>query len=251
MLIVAAAFLFFVYLSVKYQNPYRLTFIFGKKGSGKSCFMVRKMLYYRKKGWNVYTDMADVKIPGIHIISLEHLVNFRPLPHSAVFLDEVGISMDNRSYKSFPPGLRDFFKYVRKMKIVVFMNSQAFDVDKKVRDTTDSMLLMQSIGSFLSICRPVRRSITLTAPTGESESRIADVLRFAPFWQWRFYYMPAYFRYFDSSAMPTRLVVDGRSSECAEERYGHSPLYNFGLDVIEFVKTKPGRLLQQVFKNSR
>lgn len=249
--IVAAAVSFLVYLSVKYRNPYRLTFIFGKKGSGKSCFMVRKMLYYRRKGWNVYTDMSDVKIPDVRIIDLRHLESFRPLPHSAVFLDEVGISMDNRSFKSFPPGLRDFFKYARKMQLVIFMNSQAFDVDKKVRDTTDSMLLMQSVGSFLSICRPIRRSITLTAPSADSESRIADVLKFAPIWEWRFYYMPAYFGYFDSSAMPSRLIVDGRQPEHAEPRYGCSPFYNFCKDVIDFVKSKPTQLFRQFYEDRR
>lgn len=240
MLWIVLVFLFLlVYLSIKYRNPYRLTFIFGKKGSGKSCFMVRKMLYYKKKGWHVYTDMGDVKIPGVRVISVSHLEHFRPLPHSAVFLDEVGISMDNRSFKSFPPGLRDFFKYARKMQLVIFMNSQAYDVDKKVRDTTDSMLLMQSIGSFLCICRPIVRSITLTAPTLDSESRIADLLRFAPFWHWRLYFMPAYFRYFDSSAMPDRQVIEGTQPIHAAARYGHSPVYNLAKDVVDFVRTKP------------
>lgn len=245
-LIVPALFLFiFVYLSVKYRNPYRLTFIFGKKGAGKSCFMVRKMLQYRRRGWNVYTDMVDVKIPGVRFIDVSSLGTFRPLPHSAVFLDEVGISMDNRSFKSFPPGLRDFFKYSRKMELVIFMNSQAFDVDKKVRDTTDSMVLMQSIGSFLCIARPIIRSVTLTQPSAESESRIADTLRFAPIWDWRFYYMPAYFDYFDSKAMPDRPIIEGRLSECCDDRYSYSPFVKLWKDVISFARTKPGR----VFKN--
>lgn len=231
-----------IYLSCRYRNPYRLTFIFGKKGAGKSCYMVRKMLWYIRHGWNVYTDMSDVRIPGVRIIQISHLEHFRPLPHSAVFLDEVGISMDNRSFKSFPPGLRDFFKYARKMKLVVYMNSQAYDVDKKVRDTTDSMMLMQSIGSFLCICRPIHRSITLTVPTADSESRIADVLKFGPIWDWRFYYMPAYFRYFDSLSMPPREVIEGALSNSSEARYSYGPFYNLVLDVVNFVKTKPARL---------
>lgn len=185
------AFLFF--LNYKYRNPYKCIFIFGKKGAGKSCFMVRQMHRYLRRGWNVYTDMADVKIPGVRIISVSDLASFRPEPRSLLCLDEVGITMDNRSFKSFPPGLRDFFKYVRKMQIVVIMNSQAYDVDKKVRDTTDSMLLLQSIGSLFCIARPIHRSITLTAPSAESESRIADVLRFSWVFDWRVYYMPAYF----------------------------------------------------------
>ena len=234
----AAFFVLFTYLSLKYRNPYRLTFIFGKKGAGKSCYMVRKMLWYRKRGWTVYTDMADVRIPDVRIINLKHLETLRPAPHSAVFLDEVGLSMDNRSFKSFPPGLRDFFKYARKMKLVIYMNSQAFDVDKKVRDTTDAMMLMQSIGSFLCICRPIQRSITLTEPSADSESRIADVLKFAWIFSWRVYYMPAYFRYFDSTAMPQRREIPYTSPSNTDPRYARGPVYNLVKDVIDFVRSK-------------
>ena len=237
-------FVVFLCLNLKYNNPYKLTFVFGKKGSGKSCYMVRQMHRYLRKGWNVYTDMADVKIPGVRIISVGSLSEFKPEPHSLVCLDEVGISMDNRSYKSFPPGLRDFFKYVRKMQVVVIMNSQAFDVDKKVRDTTDHMLLLTSIGSLFCVARPIHRSITLTAPSAEAESRIADLLRFGWFFSWRIYYMPSYFRYFDSKSMPPREEVPYMVVE-SDERYLRGPLYNFFKDVIDFVKFKAGSVFHR------
>lgn len=241
MLAIVLLFILFFYLNYRYSNPFKCIFVFGKKGAGKSCYMVRQMHRYLKKGWNVYTDMSDVRIPGVRIVSVSAFSTFRPEPHSLVCLDEVGISMDNRSYKSFPPGLRDFFKYARKMQIVIIMNSQAFDVDKKVRDTTDSMLLLQSIGSLFCIARPIHRSITLTAPTAEAESRIADLLRFGSVFSWRIYYMPAYFRYFDSRAMPPRPEVEFVEVD-ADRRYARGPFYNFGLDVIDFVKASPEKL---------
>lgn len=123
-LLIAVLFLTVVglsYLAKKYNNPYKLTFIFGKKGAGKSCYMVHEMLRYMKRGYHVYTDMEDCRIPGVRIISVEMLSTFRPEPNSALFLDEVGISMDNRNFKNFPPGLRDFFKYLRKMKCVCYI----------------------------------------------------------------------------------------------------------------------------------
>lgn len=101
---------FLVWSARRYANPYKLVFIFGKKGAGKSCYMVRKMLWYIRHGWHVYTDMEDIRIPGVRIITVQDLSVFQPEPHSALFLDEVGISMDNRSFKTFPPGLRDFFQ---------------------------------------------------------------------------------------------------------------------------------------------
>ena len=130
------------------------------------------------------------------------------------------------------------------MKLVVYMNSQAYDVDKKVRDTTDAMMLMQSIGSFLCICRPIRRSITLTEPSADSESRIADVLKFSFIFSWRFYYMPAYFRYFDSTAMPARELAPYAPPPNAEARYARGPFYNFVKDVIDFVRVKAGHAVR-------
>lgn len=237
MVIVCLIILFSVlfYLNWKYWNPYKCTFIFGKKGAGKSCYMVRQMHKYLRRGWLVYTDMEDVRIPGVRIIDIKDLSMFRPEPGSLVCLDEVGISMDNRNYKNFPPGLRDFFKYARKMQVSVIMNSQAYDVDKKVRDTTDSMLLLQSIGSLFCFARPIYRSVTLTEPSAEAESRIADFLRFAFFLDWRIYYMPAYFRYFDSRSMPDREFIPYKVVE-GDSRYLRGPLYNFFKDVKDYAQ---------------
>lgn len=229
---------FVVWSARKYANPYKLQFIFGKKGAGKSCYMVRKMLWYLRHGWIVYTDMADVRIPGVRIISVKDLERFRPVPHSAIFLDEVGISMDNRDFKNFPPGLRDFFKYVRKAQCCVFMNSQAYDVDKKVRDTTDSLLLVQSIANVFSLCRPVIRTVTLTQPSGDSDSRIADLLRFSFFTGWRIYYMPFYFQYFDSKSMPPRRELPYLSSSNSDDRYLNTPFRLIVKDMISCVRQR-------------
>lgn len=197
----------FVFYTRRFRNPYRLIFIFGKKGAGKSCYMVREMLKHLKKGWLVYTDMSDCNIPGIRIIDGKDLSAFAPEYHSCLFLDEVGISFDNRNFKSFDSGLRDFFKFQRKYKCKIYMNSQAFDVDKKIRDVTDSMILQTSILDCISISRPIKRTVTLTEPSAEAESRIADRLVFEPIWNWHFYWMPHYFKYFDSFAAPERAPI--------------------------------------------
>lgn len=202
------------YVQKKYSNPYKLVFIFGKKGAGKSCYMVHEMLKLQKRGWTIYTDMNDIYVPGVRIISVKDLVEGAPEPHSAIFLDEVGITMDNRNYKSFPPGLRDFFKYLRKMKCRLYMNSQAYDVDKKVRDTVDSMVLQSSIFNCISLSRPIVRRVTLTESTSQADSRIADDLHFTGIFSWRLYWMPSYFKYFNSLEMPPRPSMNYVLSEC-------------------------------------
>lgn len=204
---------FMVWFSVqskRYSNPYRLIFIFGKKGSGKSLYMVKQMLKYLKKGWTVYTDIDTCKVPGIRIIKAMDLAEFAPESNSAIFLDEAGILFDNRNFKNFNSGLRDFFKLQRKYKCRVFLNSQSFDIDKKIRDVTDQMGLMVSIGNVFSIYRPIRRSITLTEPSAEAESRIADRLRFESLFKWQFTYLPRYFKYFESFDAPMREAIPFR-----------------------------------------
>lgn len=194
----------FLVLSSKYNNPYRLIFIFGKKGAGKSLYMVKLMLRYLRKGWTVYTDIDNIKLSGVRIMHAKDLSSFAPDQNSVIFLDEAGILFDNRNFKNFDSGLRDFFKLQRKYKCRVYMNSQSFDIDKKIRDVTDQMGLMISLGNVISIYRPIRRTITLTQPSADSESRIADKLSFESIFKWKFTYMPRYFKYFESFNPPER-----------------------------------------------
>lgn len=202
----------FSFLSYKYRNPYKLIFIFGKKGSGKSCLMVNKLLYYYKHGWTCYTDMP-VNIPNVRIINADDLKTFYPEEKSALFLDEVGLTWDNRSFKTFDKGFTEFFKLQRKCKCIVYMNSQSFDIDKKIRDVTDSMILQSNIGNVISISRPILRKVTLTEATSQGESRIADNLVFDRIWHWKFYYMPKYFKYFQSFDKPSREFLPYSLSE--------------------------------------
>ena len=39
----------------KYLNPYKLYLVFGKKGSGKSTYLVKLAKKHLKKHWLVYT----------------------------------------------------------------------------------------------------------------------------------------------------------------------------------------------------
>lgn len=202
--IVGAFLVWFAVQSRRYNNPYRLIFIFGKKGAGKSLYMVKQMMRYLKKGWTVYTDIVNCNLPGVRIMNAMDLSQFAPVENSAIFLDEAGILFDNRNFKNFNSGLRDFFKLQRKYKCRVFLNSQSFDIDKKIRDVTDHMGLIVSVGNVFSIYRPIRRSITLTQPSAEAESRIADKLSFESLFKWQITYLPKYFKYFDSFAAPER-----------------------------------------------
>lgn len=188
----------------KYLNPYRLFLVFGKKGSGKSTYLTKLAFQYMKKGWNIYTNMEDLMIPGVRFFNIQHLGDFVPEAHSLLILDEVGMVWDSRDFKAFKPAVRDFFKLQRHYRVVVYMASQTFDVDKKIRDLTDGMFLQTNFLRIFSLGRRIVRSVTLTESTSEAESRICDNLKWAPVWSWTLTYIPKWAGRFDSSAIPEK-----------------------------------------------
>lgn len=218
---------------IVYRNPYKLIFLFGKKGSGKSTYMVKYMIKYLKKGWNVYTDITDINIVGVRIIHASDLETFTPEKHSAIFLDEVGLTYDNRKFKTFKDGVNEWYKYQRKYKCLVYCNSQSWDIDIKLRTLCDRLILIQSIGGVLSIARPIKRTITLTEPSADAESRIADRLEFESIFHWEFLFLPRYFRYFNSFDAPYRPNIP----------------YDVVIDGVKVLRTNPNKLKRNYKKN--
>lgn len=197
----------------KYKNPYKLYMVFGKKGSGKSAYLVRQAIKYQKKGYIVYTNMSDCCLENIRIIDADFLGEFVPCADSCLLLDEVGMLYDNRNFKNFKPAVRDFFKLQRHYRVVCFLASQTFDIDKKLRDLTDEMFLISNIATALSLVRPIRKTVTLTEATAEGESRIADNLKFRFFTSWRLYWIPRSIKYFQSFVAPEKPLLEFHSPD--------------------------------------
>lgn len=171
--------LFCLILAIKYRNPYKLIMVFGKKGSGKTTFLAKTAFKYIKQGRPVY---STVYVPGVHLFDVQQVGYMSFPPDSVVFIDEVGMIWDNRNFKNFKNEVRDYFKLQRHYKNTVYLFSQTFDIDVKLRNLTDSMYLLTCHMGWLSIARKIRRDIVVVAPSGDSESRIADRLSFEPFW---------------------------------------------------------------------
>lgn len=203
LLIVTMLFIGVTLYFVKFKNKFKLVFLFGKKGSGKSTLLVKYMYKYAKKGFTIYTNMTDCMFPTCRIFRIEDLGDFVPEPYSAVFLDEVGITYDARKFKTFKDSTRDFYKLQRHYKVVVFMNSQTWDVDKKVRDLCDMFYAVVNVGP-LSIGKLIKRKIVLTEATSDGESRIADNLKFSLPFSWSFTWLPRWHKYFDSFIAPEK-----------------------------------------------
>lgn len=126
--------------TLPYSNPYTLTMIFGKKGSGKTTTMTKLAHQAQRRGQAVY---SNIPLPGCFLISDED-IGFKQIPPNSVLLvDEVGMIWDNRQFKNFKPEVRDWFKLQRHYRVKVYLFSQTFDIDKKLRDLTDDMYLIE------------------------------------------------------------------------------------------------------------
>ena len=186
----------------KWRNPWKLFLVFGKKGSGKSTYLAKLAVKYQLKGYSVYTNMTDMCVPGVRLIDIDDLGEFVPVSNSLLLVDEVGMIWDNRNFKNFRPEVRDFFKLQRHYKVLVYLASQTFDIDKKLRDLTDGMILNINVLNVFTIGKTIARKITLTESTSEAESRIAEDLKFKPFWNWKYTYIPKWSKFINSFEVP-------------------------------------------------
>lgn len=203
---------FIGYHLVRYRNPYKLFMVFGKKGSGKSTLMCKLAIKYTKKGFTVYCNSY---IPGTYYFDAAD-VGFVHFPENSVLLiDEVGMIWDNRDFKTFKKEVRDYFKLQRHYKHIVFLFSQSFDVDKKLRDLTDNMYLITNILNCVSVARRITKTITITHgdKNNTGESKLIDDMRFDPLIFFfigsvKLTYIPRYVKYFNSFDAPQLPLKD-------------------------------------------
>lgn len=187
-------------LTIKYLNPYKLTMVFGKKGSGKSSLLAKLAVQYQKAGWPVF---STEHIPGCYLVDYND-IGFVEFPEDSVLLvDEVGMIWDNRNFKSFKPEVRDWFKLQRHRRVKVYLFSQTFDVDKKIRDLTDDMYLVEKRLRVFSYAKRILKKTVLNKSTAESPAKLDEDLQFDSFlFFWcgsrRLTFIPKYVKYFDS-----------------------------------------------------
>ena len=197
-------------LTKQYLNPYKLIMIFGKKGSGKSTLLTKLAIEHQRLGWTVYSTEP---ITGCYKIDYKDIGYIQFPEDSCILIDEVGMIWDNRNFKSFDPKVRDWFKLQRHYKCKVYLFSQTFDVDKKIRDLVDEMYLVEKKFRVFSYSKRILKKMVLNKSTADSPSRIDEDLEFdSIFFFWcgsrKFTFIPKYIPYFDSFYAPQLLAKD-------------------------------------------
>ena len=102
-----------------------------------------------------------------------------------------------------------YFKYQRQYKNVVYLFSQSFDVDKKIRDLTDHLYIVQNFFNCFSIARCVTKTLTVVHAdkSAQGESKIVEDYSIDPLWQCFFgsiviTFIPHWVKYFKSYNPP-------------------------------------------------
>ena len=124
----------FHYLTKKFLNPYKLVFVFGKKGSGKSTVLTKLAYKNLIQGKTVYstedlTFKKKNKIYQTKPINPRKIYEYQFEPGTIILIDEVSLIWDNRDFKSMDREVVKFFRYQRHYKVKTYLFSQTFDID--------------------------------------------------------------------------------------------------------------------------
>ena len=103
-------------------------------GVGKSCVMQQIINNWAAEGINVWSTRPFYNARKIDIDDLgTYDFNIDGVQGGVLILDELGIDMNNRSYKEVPKKLLEFFKLFRHYKLNIYVVSQGIDIDITVR----------------------------------------------------------------------------------------------------------------------
>lgn len=185
-----------------------ITCYFGIPGCGKSTILtatarkeLRKKKFHRSKYKHIYSNFA---IKGVEKITFKDLESFK-MYDSLIILDELTLDADNRNFKSFPIGVRDFFILHRHLGNDIVYATQNYDkVDIKIRALTDDLWYMKKsylpfFNKFTSATR-IFRNININQFTSD----LVMGYRFASFLEAIFshakkvVFRPKWYKYFDS-----------------------------------------------------
>lgn len=241
-------YLVFDRLTRNYLNPYKLIFIFGKKGSGKTTTLTKIALDNIRKGYKVY---STIEIPGTYLFDIRELGLKTFDPYSVVLCDEIGMVWDARDFSKFPKYVRDFFKYQRQYKLKVYLFSQTFDVDKKIRDLTDEMYLLTNVARVFSVRRRILKKICIK-DAADGTSSLSEDYKFDSilFGGIKLTFIPRYVQFFKTYDPKQLAFIDGKYLDLNDLQIEYLSTKKWLLDQIKIYFLKlvkvPERLIRKI-----
>lgn len=187
----------------------------GQPGCGKTTTLFKFILDYKKENsklkkkglqqWSIYND-SPTSIPGVRLYDPNDLANYWPDRKSVLFIDEIATLWDSRNHKSFDLKISQFFKLHRHCECIVYAASQDFDCDKRIRQVCTEFVVLRKIFYCFCLYQPIKIIFPVLGEDEDSHGQSEFVSRyeFHKFWKWRLYFMPKYFKYFNTRELPYR-----------------------------------------------
>lgn len=183
-----------------------ITVIFGNPGCGKSTDAIKRARKGLKSYDHVYINF-DHSLIHAHICDLDKLGEWTFPDNSLVFVDEAGITYNNRKYKSLSQTTIGWLKKHRHYKTDLVFYSQSLDMDITIQRLADELWLMYKLGPF-SILRRIYKRIGVD----ENTHQLIDKYEMASWlwclvwplqyctknWKFKCTFRPFYYKYFDS-----------------------------------------------------
>lgn len=172
--------------------------IFGSPGAGKTTHAAKIAQYCIKHKIPCYSNFF---VEGAFEISPLDDLGIYTVSGGIVLIDEAGIVVNNRKFKSLPQSFIEFLKLYRHFHIKdIYVYSQApDDMDITIRRlATEFYLLRKSIIPQFSYTRRIARIIGQIDPITH---QITDGYQYMPFSK-RYFFRPLYYKYFDSWSTP-------------------------------------------------
>lgn len=173
--------------------------IFGLPGSGKSLYLSMladravkgKNLNFSNQSYSMFKkyDKVYTTFPfqGAYELDFELLGKVK-LEKCLILIDEIMMFCDSRNFKTFGENLKFFFSQHRKFEIDIVYASQAYDdVDKKIRNLTDSYYyICRCFGSY-SVVKPIRAFFRVSDGAIKQGYEYASILEYYYFNRKKYY----------------------------------------------------------------
>lgn len=135
---------------------------------------------------------SNFPCPGCYELDFASL-GLRYYHDCIIVIDEIALFADSRDFKNFAKHTDRFMRLHRHANIDIVWCSQTFDCDKKIRNLTDKMYILDRGSGPLS-------SFTFVKPIQRSLNANSESFKVLPPVQWWFIYRPKWYGVFDSFA---------------------------------------------------
>lgn len=216
-----------------------ITCYFGVPGVGKTTLLTRFAVRENRRiklGISKYKRVyTNFECEGCYKITFQDLEKYL-FEDCLILLDELMLDADNRNFKQFPIGIRDFLTLHRHVGVDIIYATQAYDkVDTKIRALTQDLWYMsKSVVPILrqfTVSRRIYRNIAISEFTGDliMGYRFCNLIEKLFVRNTLIVYRKSWYKYFDSFE---KGILEGR------------PMYQS--EKWQFERKKKENILKQI-----